>query len=144
MIFLGQLTKFLIQFRVLVTSEEAALPCRHLEGRPCLKGNVVETAVVKQTSVVVDRTRCFHIDFHPICNQVGNRNAELYLIGNQWLADILLQECDLHWFMVGNTKMADFSAVKQDIKCGSHLFRFNECIRTVEQQKIEGIRPETL
>ena len=104
----------------------------------------METAVVKQTSVVVDRTRCFHIDFHPICNQVGNRNAELYLIDNQWLADILLQECDLHWFMVGNTKMADLSAVKQDIKCSSHLFRFNECIRTVEQQKIEVIRPETL
>ena len=103
----------------------------------------MEPAVVEQTSVVVNRARCLHINFHAICNKVGNRNAELYLIDNEWLADIFLQKCNLHRLVVGNTEMADLSAFKQNIKGGSHLFRFYECIRPVKQQKIEVIRLQT-
>ena len=99
----------------------------------------MKTAVIQQTSIVIDRTRSLHVHFHAICNKVGNRNAELYLIGNEWLADIFLQQCNLHRLVVGNTEMADLSALKQNIKCGSNLFRFYECIRTMKQQKIEII-----
>ena len=104
----------------------------------------MKTAVIQQTSIVIDRTRSLHVDFHAICNKVGNRNAELYLIGNEWLADIFLQQCNLHRLVVGNTEMADLSALKQNIKGCSHLFRFYERIRPVKQQKIEVIRLKPL
>ena len=103
----------------------------------------MQTAVIEQTAIVVNRTRCFHVHFHAICNKVGNRNAELYLIGNEWLADIFLQQCNLHRLVVGNTEMADLSALKQNIKGGSYIFWFYERIRPVEQQKIEVIRLQT-
>ena len=103
----------------------------------------MEPAVVEQTSVVVNRARCLHINFHAICNKVGNRNAELYLIGNEWLADIFLQQCNLHRLVVGNTEMADLSALKQNIKRCCNFFWLYEGVRAVKQQKIEiiGLQP---
>ena len=86
----------------------------------------MKTAVIQQTSIVIDRTRSLHVHFHAICNK--------------WLADIFLQQCNLHRLVVGNTEMADLSALKQNIKGGSYIFWFYERIRPVEQQKIEVIR----
>ena len=139
-VFFGQHADFLIQVRVLVASKETSLPCRHLERRPRLKRNIVEPAVVEQTSVVVNRARRLHIDFHAVGNKIGNRNAELYLIDNERLADIFLQERDLHRLVVGNAEIVDLSALKENIKRRGNFFRVHERVRAVEQQKIEVIR----
>ena len=103
----------------------------------------MQTAVIEQTAIVVNRTRCFHVHFHAICNKVGNRNAELYLIDNEWLAEIFLQKCNLHRLVVGNTEMADLSALKQNIKRCCNFFWLYEGVRAVKQQKIEVIRLQT-
>ena len=103
----------------------------------------MEPAVVEQTSVVVNRARCLHINFHAVGDKIGNRNAELYLINNELLADIFLQKCNLHRLVVGNTEMADLSALKQNIKRCCNFFWLYKGVRAVEQQKIEiiGLQP---
>ena len=50
----------------------------------------------------------------------------------------------MHRLVVGNTEMADLSALKQNIKRYCNFFWLYEGVRAVKQQKIEVIRLKPL
>ena len=92
-----------------VASEEAALPCRHLEWRPCLNGDVFQTAVFQNTAITVDTGIIVHICIDAGVDDWAVGNTELQLVDDHWLITVFIQQFDLHWSLVAYTKVTDFA-----------------------------------
>jgi len=96
----GKLVKAVIQLQKIRIIDEDTLKHAVLKGRPGLDGDIVQPAVVQHAAVAIQRRVFVDVDMDAIGNHAGMRDAELKLVGMQGLAHKLLQQRDLHGFMV--------------------------------------------
>ncbi|CDN44413.1 hypothetical protein BN871_EU_00280 [Paenibacillus sp. P22] len=138
------LVDLLVQLGELVAAEEDAFEESVLERRPRLDRDVMQTAEVEDAAVAVHGRSVLHVDVEALGDHRGVRDAQLQLVGYDRLLYIFLQQLDLHRILVGDAEVADLAGALQQVERLCDLFRLDERIRTVEQQRVQVIGLQAL
>ena len=115
-----------------------------LERRPRLNGEVVHAAVVKDVAVAVNRAVGVHVRLHAAGNDIGKRDGELDLVGEQLLLHIFFEQLNLRGLVVGHAESAHLALLLQLVKGFGDLLRLHQRVGAVQKQHVEIFGAEPL
>ena len=109
-----------------------------------MDGDLLESAIVENAAVVVDRVRELGVGRDATVDHAGVGDAELELVGLQLHGQTGLEKLDLAGVEVAYAEISDAATIVKFIEGFGDFLGFDQGVRSVEEEDVEIIGGESL